>query len=211
MELSVPSSRPVKTLDSRALEAEVAETLEQRQVESTSGLTMKEKELILIDLQPSPERSELVPQSMINPNPPQTGNMSLALQGLDEGDNELPLEKDKSAIATTVSSEILPATVTKNCFAALEMIEEVVNEVVSVDEEEYVEDVYAKNPPTQHELQNDTELDGASQEVLMLENLSPLESGKCSDDGDIGKVSKPVEMEDVNRASGQMVMPTTFM
>ncbi|CAI9099671.1 OLC1v1036527C1 [Oldenlandia corymbosa var. corymbosa] len=170
MESSVPSSRPAETLDACALEAKVAETL----------------------------GSELVPQSMINPNPPQTGNMFSVRQGLDEGDNELPLEKDKSA-SSAVSSNILPATVTTNRFAALEIIEEVVNEVVSVEREEYVKDMYVENPPTQHEIQNDNEIAGDSHEVLMLENLSPLESGKCLDDGDIGKVSKPMEMEDVDR------------
>ncbi|CAI9115267.1 OLC1v1016120C1 [Oldenlandia corymbosa var. corymbosa] len=99
-------------------------------------------------------------------------NMFSALQGLDEGDIELPLEKDKSAIATALFSKILPPTVTTNHFAALEMIEEGVNKVVSVEGEEYVEDVYIESPPTQHELQNDTEI--------------------------AGKVSKPVEMEDVD-------------
>ncbi|CAI9109381.1 OLC1v1009194C1 [Oldenlandia corymbosa var. corymbosa] len=73
-ESSGPSSPPAETLGARTLEAEVMETLEQRRVESTSGLTVKEKELTLINLQSSPKRNEVVPQYVVNPIPPQYEN-----------------------------------------------------------------------------------------------------------------------------------------
>ncbi|CAI9099309.1 OLC1v1036104C1 [Oldenlandia corymbosa var. corymbosa] len=131
---------------------------------------MKEKELILVDLQPSPERSEL---GTANPNPLKPRNVFSVLQNSDARDNELPLTKATCDKVAVVSSDTLPATMITNRFIALETIDEVVNEVTSVEGEEHVEDTYVENAPTQHESQSDTVIFDISNEVLMLENLCP--------------------------------------
>ncbi|CAI9099714.1 OLC1v1036574C1 [Oldenlandia corymbosa var. corymbosa] len=163
MKLSAPSSRPDKTLEARI----ILDTLEQRQAESSSGLTMTKKELISVDLQPSPERNEL---GTANPNPLKPGNVFSVLQNSDERDNEFPLTKAKCHKIASVSFDTLPATVITNRFAVLQTIDEVVNEVTSVEGEEHVEDAYVENAPTQHESQSDTVIFDVLNEVLMLDD-----------------------------------------
>ncbi|CAI9106203.1 OLC1v1005296C1 [Oldenlandia corymbosa var. corymbosa] len=126
MKPSAPSSCPEETLEARI----VSDTLEQRHAESSSGLTMKEKELILVDLQPSPERSEL---GTVKPNPLKPGNVFSVLQNSDERDNELPLANATCDKVVAVSSNTLLATVITNRFSVLETIDEVVNEATSVE------------------------------------------------------------------------------
>ncbi|CAI9105921.1 OLC1v1004954C1 [Oldenlandia corymbosa var. corymbosa] len=65
------SAKTLETLEAHTMVTPAVETLEQRRVESTSGLSMKEKELILVDLQPSPDRIDVESQPVINPKSPE--------------------------------------------------------------------------------------------------------------------------------------------
>ncbi|CAI9099738.1 OLC1v1036600C1 [Oldenlandia corymbosa var. corymbosa] len=94
--LSEEMSQPAETLDARTLITRPAESLEQQIKESSSGLTAKEKEAVLVDLQQTPERiqEEQVVETLKNPNPTPTANKFLALQDMD-GVADLVAETDE--------------------------------------------------------------------------------------------------------------------
>ncbi|CAI9117270.1 OLC1v1018626C1 [Oldenlandia corymbosa var. corymbosa] len=97
LESQAPKSQPAETLEVQqhaktlAHTTPVAEAIDMRRIESTSGLSTKEKELILVDLQPSPEK---IAEESLVPNLPQSANKFSVLQEQDDEETDLVGDKE---------------------------------------------------------------------------------------------------------------------
>ncbi|CAI9112784.1 OLC1v1013277C1 [Oldenlandia corymbosa var. corymbosa] len=89
----------------------------------------------------------------------------------------------------------MPITVSSNWFVALEMIEEVENEVVNVEEEEDVEEVFAEELGDKRSSKCD-DMRNALQKLVSGESLGVK---KCFDDGEIGKNYETEDVDDIDR------------
>ncbi|CAI9108784.1 OLC1v1008467C1 [Oldenlandia corymbosa var. corymbosa] len=104
----------------------------------------------------------------------------------------LKSRKKKSVAPVDISSDVVTHAITSNHFAALETIEEDKNEVVNVEEEGSIEEVFAE------EL-GDHRSDAIQNVLLPLVSGDSLGLDKYYDDGIIGKNSEMGAVDDIER------------
>ncbi|CAI9099596.1 OLC1v1036444C1 [Oldenlandia corymbosa var. corymbosa] len=137
-----------------------------------------------VESQPPPTQTLLAQLPQALPAPTLEASVDVSTLGLSIA--------EKSVVPVDISSDVVTNAITSNRFAGLEMIEEDENEVVNIEEEESIEEVFAE------EL-SDHRSD-AIQNVLL-----PLVSGDCLgvdkyyDDGIIGKNSETEAIDDIER------------
>ncbi|CAI9089458.1 OLC1v1024031C1 [Oldenlandia corymbosa var. corymbosa] len=102
-------SQPAETLDARDSLSQPAETLDARLKGSTSGLSAAEKETIIVDFHPSPERNEneIDVVKVHNSIPAPTTNKFSTLQDMCDGEVDLPVEtKDEVENVYTEGNDV---------------------------------------------------------------------------------------------------------